>query len=93
MHASGLDFYALQLLAACGDDERFTILATPFAELGGWWGTAYIGAEMGGMFKPIVIFEELAVQALELSKHIMRWTVFLEPGAIVQDPAETGRYR
>ncbi|KAF4450973.1 putative L-asparaginase [Fusarium austroafricanum] len=93
MNSRGLDLYALHLLAACGDAERMRILAIPFNEPEGWWGNSYIGAETGGIFKPVAMFEELAIQAPELSKHIVQWDMLLEPGARVQDPAETGRFR
>ncbi|KAM0563572.1 hypothetical protein ACHAPJ_001296 [Fusarium lateritium] len=93
MNSRGLDLYALHLLAACGDGERMRILATPFTEPEGWWGNAYVGAETGGIFKPVAMFKELEFQAPELFKHIVLWDMLLEPGARVQDPAETGRFR
>ncbi|KAF5019626.1 hypothetical protein F66182_8372 [Fusarium sp. NRRL 66182] len=93
MNSRGIDLYALHLLAASGDSERLRILSTPFSGPGGWWGQSYVGAETGGIFKPIAMFEELKTQAPELFRHIVQWAMLLEPDAQVQDPAETGRFR
>ncbi|KAI9651771.1 MAG: hypothetical protein M1829_002447 [Trizodia sp. TS-e1964] len=92
MYASGIDFYALQFLAACGDNARFTSLSQPFSRSIGWWGGGFIGAEIGGTFTPQIMFEELKVQAPELMEHVFDWTVYLKPGDQFSDPVITGKY-
>lgn len=92
-YALGVDFYALQLLAACSDDARFAALSNPFSKQSGWWGSGYIIADMGGTFVATVTFEKLMEHRPELMKNVVEWTVFYGNGDRIKDPAETGTFQ
>ncbi|CAG7963044.1 unnamed protein product [Penicillium salamii] len=91
LYSSGVDYYALQLLAACKDDERFCALAIPFSAQLGWWGSGYIPAERGGTFTTQAMFEDLAASSRELMDGVVQWTVFYKDGDYIKDPRLTGR--
>ncbi|KAI9663919.1 MAG: hypothetical protein M1821_007410 [Bathelium mastoideum] len=90
-YGSGVDFAALQLLAACGDYCRFSALATPFSRIAEWWGGGYVVAEKGGTFVPDVMFEELTNLSPGLMKGVVRWTVFFRHGDYIEDSITTGK--
>lgn len=90
-YSNGIDYYALQLLAARRDDLRFGALAEPFERQLGWWGSVYVPAEKGGRFTSQAIFEELAATSPNLMNHVVQWTVFFNEGDSIRDLRMTGR--
>ncbi|KAB8214694.1 hypothetical protein BDV33DRAFT_209023 [Aspergillus novoparasiticus] len=92
IHYTGVDYYALSLLAALRNDERFRALATPFKTRAKWWGTGAIVAEKGGIFTPIEMFDALAAKSPEIMKNVVQWTVFFKDGDRIDDPFVKGHF-
>ena len=92
-YVSGIDYFALQLLSACNDKTRYSLLAYPFSTSVGWWGDGYIAAEKGGVFRPLLMFEELLKNLPSLKKYIVEWTVFFDREERIEDPSITGKFQ
>ncbi|KAF8418619.1 hypothetical protein EV426DRAFT_554227 [Tirmania nivea] len=91
-YAYGIDYFAIQLMSAIGDEERFGALSVPYLKSPiGWWECAAVPAEQGGIFHPICMFEELTVSSPELMKHVVEWKVLFREGEVIRDPNVTGK--
>ncbi|KAH8679538.1 hypothetical protein BGZ60DRAFT_553976 [Tricladium varicosporioides] len=90
--AYGVDYCALQLMAAIRDNDRFQALSVPYSQSpSGWWECAFVPVEKGGVFRPSIMFAELLVTSPKLMKHVYHWITFFQDGDTIQDPNVTGK--
>ena len=76
----------------CEDKLRFKALSIPYRNgPAGWWESAFVPAEQGGVFHSTCMFEELPVTTPRLMRSVVRHMTFFREGDTIRDPISSGK--